>query len=317
VFGRRKREAEAAEAAREAERRVLLADLAGRPDTVCPFLGLADARAEYRPEPTGEHRCYAFGDPSPLSDEQQSHVCLERGYSNCPRYLRGVLVIPSEELEALRRPQAPAPPPEPAPVERRRRRGLVLVPLLLLLVAAVGIGGWYALGNGTPLAFLFTATATPTPSVTPASTATPTAPATAVATSTPVTATPTPSVTPAPTPVAVPSSGVFPTPGPDAVPTGGYIVVVTRGLYTVFLLDDSGNVTQQTTANFAPTGSPYSAAPVERIEGTDGRIYWRTLAGGYTGRAYTSGISGDFRIFRVFQSPNGDYTYSQLPASQL
>lgn len=314
MFGRRKREAEEAEAAREAERHALLSELAKRPDTVCPFLGLADARAEYRPTATGEHRCYAFGDPSPLSDEQQSNVCLERGYSNCPRYLRGVLVIPSEELEALRRPQAPAPPPVPAPVERRRRRGLVLLPVLLLLVAAVGFGGWYALG-GNPLALVSSPTPTPSPAMTPVPTATATASATTPVPS--AAATPTPSRTPAPTPVAVPSSGVFPTPGPDAVPTGGYIVVVTKGLYTVFLLDGSGNVTEQTTANFAPTGSPYSAAPVERIEGTDGRIYWRTLAGGYTGRAYTSGISGDFRIFRVFQSPNGDYTYSQLPASQL
>ena len=53
-----------------------------------------------------EHRCFAFGDPAPLSAEQQTRVCQERGYGNCPRYLRGVLVIPTEELEALRRPRA-------------------------------------------------------------------------------------------------------------------------------------------------------------------------------------------------------------------
>ena len=62
-----------------------------------------------------DHRCYAFGDPAPLSAEQQTRVCQERGYGNCPRYLRGVLVIPTEELEALRRPRAPlAEPPRPA-----------------------------------------------------------------------------------------------------------------------------------------------------------------------------------------------------------
>ena len=57
MFGRRRRKEEAEETAREAERRALFAELAKRPDSVCPFLGLADARAEYRPEPNGGHRC--------------------------------------------------------------------------------------------------------------------------------------------------------------------------------------------------------------------------------------------------------------------
>jgi hypothetical protein len=111
MFGRRKREeAAAAEAAREAERRALFERLAQRPENICPFLGLADERAGYVDGVSDEHRCFAFGDPAPLSAEQQTRVCQERGYGNCPRYLRGVLVIPTSELEALRqrRPQPAA-----------------------------------------------------------------------------------------------------------------------------------------------------------------------------------------------------------------
>ena len=109
MFGRRKREEEAAaEAAREGERRALFAKLAERPEHVCPFLGLVDERAGYVEGVSDDHRCYAFGDPAPLSAEQQTRVCQERGYGNCPRYLRGVLVIPTEELEALRRPSGAA-----------------------------------------------------------------------------------------------------------------------------------------------------------------------------------------------------------------
>ena len=126
MFGRRKREEEAAaEAVREAERRALFAKLAERPEHICPFLGLVDERAGYVEGVSDDHRCYAFGDPAPLSAEQQTRVCQERGYGNCPRYLRGVLVIPTEELEALRRPRAPLPEPvaaPPAPPRHRRRR---------------------------------------------------------------------------------------------------------------------------------------------------------------------------------------------------
>ena len=111
MFGRRKREeAVAAEAAREADRRTLFAKLAERPENICPFLGLEADRTGYVEGVSSEHRCFAFGDPAPLSAEQQTRVCQERGYGNCPRYLRGVLVIPTEELEALRRPRPPSRP---------------------------------------------------------------------------------------------------------------------------------------------------------------------------------------------------------------
>jgi hypothetical protein len=155
LFGRRRQQQQREEARKEVERRALFEELAKRPDTICPFLGLAEARTEYRDRVSDSHRCYAFGDPAELSAEQQQKVCLQRGYGNCPRYLRGVLVIPTEELEALRRPQ-PAPPP-PVAVQRRPTapvaaaparsgRGRLLVPVLavLLLIGALGGAGfWY------------------------------------------------------------------------------------------------------------------------------------------------------------------------------
>ncbi|RPH32777.1 MAG: hypothetical protein EHM90_06625, partial [Chloroflexi bacterium] len=133
--------------AADADRQALFDKLAQRPETVCPFLGLAAERSEYEPQATDDHRCYAFGEPEPVSGEQQRNVCLQRGYANCPRYLRGVLVIPTDELEALRRPQQRVPPPPPPPVAAAGsgdggRRRIVVVLLLLLLVGG-GVGGWW------------------------------------------------------------------------------------------------------------------------------------------------------------------------------
>ncbi|MEO8247436.1 MAG: hypothetical protein ABI622_10000, partial [Chloroflexota bacterium] len=152
MFGRkRKQEEAAAEASREAERHALFARLATRPEDVCPFLGLADDRVGFKEGVSPEHRCYAFGDPAPLSDEQQSRVCLDRGYGNCPRYLRGVLVIPTEELEALRRPapaSAPRPAAPPPPPPRRRRPVAGWLIALLLLVVVGGAAGAVFLAGG-------------------------------------------------------------------------------------------------------------------------------------------------------------------------
>jgi hypothetical protein len=159
VFGRKRKQQELEDAAREAERHALFEELAKRPDTICPFLGLEDSRTDYRDRVSDAHRCYAFGDPAELSAEQQQKVCLQRGYGNCPRYLRGVLVIPTEELEALRRPQ-PAPPPQTAtprpvpapatPASRGRRRAIVAILGVLLLAAAGGGAGYLYLANRVP-----------------------------------------------------------------------------------------------------------------------------------------------------------------------
>jgi hypothetical protein len=154
VFGRRRKVEE--EAAREAERHALFEELAKRPDTVCPFLGMVDARTQFHDGVAAEHRCFAFGDPAELSAEQQTKVCLQRGYGNCPRYLRGVLVIPTEELEALRRPApnvpraAPVAAAAPArqPARAARGRGiLAVVGALVLVAAAGGAAVWYLRGQ--------------------------------------------------------------------------------------------------------------------------------------------------------------------------
>jgi len=169
VFGRRKREeAAAADAAREEDRRVLFSKLAERPEHVCPFLGLAGERSEYIEGISDEHRCFAFGDPAPISAEQQTRVCQERGYGNCPRYLRGVLVIPTEELEALRQRRAPLPepvaPPPVAESEGRRRPPAILLLGLLVLLLAGGAGAFLMLGQEPPVAV---ATPSPAPTVAP------------------------------------------------------------------------------------------------------------------------------------------------------
>ena len=131
----------------------MFAELAKRPDTICPFLGMAGSRTGYQESVSEEHRCYAFGDPAELSAEQQQKVCLQPGYGNCPRYLRGVLVIPTEELEALRHPQPvpvrPAAAAAKPQKERSGRGGLIATIVLVLLIVGVAGGGayWYLRNN--------------------------------------------------------------------------------------------------------------------------------------------------------------------------
>ena len=294
MFGRRKREDVArAEETREAERRALFEQLAKRPEHVCPFLGLASDRAGYQPEPNAEHRCYAFGDPAPLSDEQQRHVCLERGYSNCPRYLRGVLVIPTEELEALRRPQPhvpvpPPPPPKIRPATERpaRRPWMVVLPLLLVLVAAVGAGGWYLLGRNPGVAVL--------PSQSPTATTSGSANSTAHASSTAL-ATPTPLPTPAPNSVFV-----------------AYQVGVGPETYQLFKVDGAGNLTERLSITF----SRFSHARVEPVTAGNGLRHWRTLDGGLAGYSYVAGQSGAFQIRKLYRTPDGREQAIVIPPDQ-
>jgi hypothetical protein len=290
VFGRRNREEEAA---REAERRALFAELAKRPDTVCPFLGLAESRTEYRDGVSDEHRCYAFGDPAELSAEQQTKVCLQRGYGNCPRYLRGVLVIPTEELEALRHPKpadaVPAPPP--AAASSGGRRGLIAV-VLILLVALGGGGAAFLLlqGNGVAAA----PTPTPMPSSVPSATLAPSPTAA-------------PTVTPTPFPV---------TPSPDPTPLPedtfiGYDVTVLADNYVIFQVDDQGNVVGSLPAGY----DGFSRAPVDEVTAPNGLHYWVTTEGDYTGYSYIYGRSGPFLIRKVFMGADGTLRYEVLPES--
>lgn len=313
MFGRRKQQEQREEAAREAERRALFEELAKRPDTVCPFLGLENARTEYRDRVSDGHRCYAFGDPAELSGEQQQKVCLQRGYGNCPRYLRGVLVIPTEELEALRRPQPAPPPPAPTPVPAAAaaggggRRGLVALVVVLLLAlggggaALVALSGSGGVGQQTP-------TPEPSPSAAP-SESQPVESNTAGPTSS-AEATPTPQPTPVVLPSIDPSTSAFPTPGPDDQPTG-FIVVVEEGRYPVVRMQPDGTITGQATATFADI----SGAPVDRIR-VDGVLYWRTLAGEYLGLAYSRALSDAFTIYQTFETADGEARFRELDADE-
>ena len=317
MFGRRKRQeaAATAEAAREGERLALFAKLAERPEHICPFLGLAGERAGYVEGVSDEHRCFAFGDPAPLSAEQQTRVCQERGYGNCPRYLRGVLVIPTEELEALRRPRAgaalPPPPPPVRPVERERRRRaspiLLLVAAIVLLVG--GVGAYLLFGredNGVAIDPTSSPSPTASPSVAPTATAT-------------ATASPTPSPTATPEPTATPADGTGEaTPTPEPTPATGdefafYEVSVGPTSYTLYSLDAEGNVTGERGTSFAN----FSYARAEPREGSDGLAYWVTAEGGLAGWSYRYPDSGSFRVRAVFLNEAGERRSEFLAEDEL
>ena len=300
MFGRRKREeAAAAEAAREADRHALFARLAERPEHICPFLGLAEDRTGYVEGVSDDHRCFAFGEPAPLSAEQQTRVCQERGYGNCPRYLRGVLVIPTEELEALRQRRAPLPEPTPPPppVARERRRGSPILLLLAALVLLVGGAGAYFLfsgGFGTAVA------PSPTPSLSPE-----VAPSSTSASS----------LSPEPSP-----SGTAPQATPTLEPTPDigdafafYEVSVGPARYTLFSLDGGGAVVDATELTFAG----YSFARAEPISGADDAVYWVTQDGDLAGLAYRYPDSGEFRIRAVFLNAADERRSTYLEQEEL
>ena len=298
MFGRRKREeAAAAEAAREVERGALFAKLAERPEHICPFLGLEADRTGYVEGISDEHRCFAFGDPASISAEQQTRVCQERGYGNCPRYLRGVLVIPTEELEALRRPRPTAPasaPPPPTAAPRRRRAPVFLVLVFLLLLLGGGAGAYYLLVLREPgTAVGPSASASPTASVGPS-----------------------PSVSASVQPSSVEPS-ILPSPTPEPTPDIGdafafYEVSVAPAEYDLFSLEN-GAVDDQRGISFAA----YSFAQVEPIEGADGEIYWMTLDGDLTGYGYRFPGSGDFRVRAVFLNEEGARRSQYLEQGEL
>ncbi|HEV2951675.1 MAG TPA: hypothetical protein VGZ51_06205, partial [Actinomycetota bacterium] len=80
----------------------------GRSDDpeICPFLRAADDGERLvapieAPDPA--NRCAALREPVPQSLRQQELVCLASGHVNCPRYLRGAVVM-AEAPEAAVRP---------------------------------------------------------------------------------------------------------------------------------------------------------------------------------------------------------------------
>jgi hypothetical protein len=281
----------------DAERQALFEKLAQRPETVCPFLGLAAARADYEAQATDEHRCFAFGAPEPVSGEQQRNVCLQRGYANCPRYLRGVLVIPTDELEALRRPPQKVPPPPPpkppAPAEEGggRRRGLIVLLLLLLLIGG-GAGAWYLVAGPGAVAD------NPTP--------TPPEPSPSVAASS------APSLSEEPSAAPTESLAPTPEPGDEFI---GYEVLVSPGPYDIFRIDDAGTVTAQNRAFF----DAVSQAPVDRVVAANGLLHWRVTQGDVSivGFSYVRDDSGPFQIREVYRGSDGSLRYVLLPEDEI
>lgn len=294
MFGiRKRRAAAAAEAAREAERRALFTQLVQRPAHICPFLGLAHERIGYVDGPSMEHRCFAFGEPAPLSSGQQTRVCQERGYGQCPRYLRGLLVTPPEELQALRTPLAAgsSPPLATADQPRRRRRGALLIALLILLLTGA-VAAYFLLFRGGGVAL------DPSPSPRPTPTAVITAAPTVAASTTAEPTVAAPSATAAPSGIAPPT----PEPTPAAGDTSAfYEVSVGPGGYLLFMLDSGGDVADQRSASF----TDFSFARVEPVEGADCQVYWQTAEGGLEGLSYRLPDSGDFRIRAVFLDDRG------------
>lgn len=279
-----------AQSASDADRQALFEKLAQRPESVCPFLGLAAARSDYESQATDEHRCYAFGDPEPLSGEQQRNVCLQLGYANCPRYLRGVLVIPTDELEALRRPQQKVPPPPPpapglAPDQGGGRRRWVVVLLLVLLIG--GLGSWLIFGGRQPVADGPTPTPEPSTAATPASAE----PSASVGAS-----------------LQAPSPDPTPEPGDEFL---GYEVTVVPGTNDIFRMDDAGEIVESNHVFF----DNFSRAPVDRVVAANDLLHWRVTEGEVSGWSYIRGESGQFFIREVYQGPDGSLRYTVLPES--
>lgn len=178
--------------------------LDGRSDDpeICPFLRAADDTDRIvapieAPDPA--NRCAALRDPVPQSLRQQELVCLASGHVNCPRYLRGAVVI----AEAPEAPARPGRSLSPAVI------GSVLVLVmatsasLAFVMARGGLELAAAIPSASPIASVGAvaqASARPVPTIVP----------------TPV---PTATPSPTPTPTASPSPTPSPTPRPTAKPT--------------------------------------------------------------------------------------------------
>jgi hypothetical protein len=281
----------AAQSAAETERLALFEKLALRPENVCPFLGLAASRADYQENATDDHRCYAFGDPEAISGEQQRNVCLQRGYANCPRYLRGVLVIPTDELEALRRPHQRVPPPPPPPPRPTsvpgsggRRRTVVALLVLLLLVGG-GVGAWWVVAGPGAVA-LETPTPIPSPTIVPS----------------PSEAEPSFS--------AAPSQAPTPALGDEFI---GYEVTVEAGTNDVFRVDEDGQIQDESEAFF----SKFSQGPVDRVVAGNGLLHWRETEGQLAGWSFIRSDSGPFLIREVYRGPDGSLRYTVLTEDEI
>ncbi|HUP54028.1 MAG TPA: LysM domain-containing protein, partial [Methylomirabilota bacterium] len=160
---------------------------------ICPFLRAADDRDRLvapveAPDPA--NRCAALRDAVPQSLRQQELVCLASGHVNCPRYLRGAVVV--------------AEAPDPVVRAGRAASPAVLLSVVVLVMAA-----------SASLAFVMTRGGL---ELTAAATSSPRASATALAVAS-IVPSPVPTVRPTPAPTATPAASPSPTPTPSASPT--------------------------------------------------------------------------------------------------
>ncbi len=183
----------------------LFDDAARSPDPgVCPFFRREVDGKLFAPldEPDDSNRCVAIGGPRPQSVRQQELVCLHPAHADCPRYLRGAMLLAE-------------PPPRTTPAVPR-----ATLAALLVLVLSAGISFGFVVQRGgidlpaaaagaspTELAIV----ASPTPAATPSPTGAPATPS-----ESPV---PTPEATFSPTIAPTPTPTIEPTPSPTAPPT--------------------------------------------------------------------------------------------------
>jgi LysM repeat protein len=174
---------------------------------ICPFLRAVDDRDRLvvpveAPDPA--NRCAALRDAVPQSLRQQELVCLASGHVNCPRYLRGAVVI--------------AEAPDPVVRPGRTVSPAVLASVVVLVMAASASLAFVMARGGLELAAA--ATSAPRPSATALAVAStvPTPLATAIPTPAP-TASPSPTPTPSPTPSPTPTPTAAPTAKPTTKPT--------------------------------------------------------------------------------------------------
>ncbi len=190
----------------------LFDDAARSPDPgVCPFFRREVDGKLFAPldEPDDGNRCVAIGAPRPQSVRQQELVCLHPAHADCPRYLRGAMLLAE-------------PPPRTTPAVPR-----ATLAALLVLVLSAGISFGFVVQRGgidlpaagvgaspTELAIA----ASPTPAATPSPTGS-TAATASPAPTTAATPSPTADPTPSPTVTLTPAPTVAPTPSPAATAT--------------------------------------------------------------------------------------------------
>jgi len=175
---------------------------------ICPFLAatIDDGLGPPIEAPDPRNRCTAIGQPTPQSGRQQELVCLTRGHSNCPRYLRGALVLG-----------------ETAAATDRSGPSVAVIGAALALAVAGSLSVGFLLVRGgfdltlpspapsqlavvadTPGPTTISLAPTPSPSPSPTDSPLPTD---------------TPSPTPSASPVVTPSPTAVPTPRPTPKPT--------------------------------------------------------------------------------------------------